>query len=62
VCSSDLSHSLNLAVIAEGVEKESQAHYLLENGCEKMQGYLFSPPVPAQEFGRLLQNQTGPAC
>jgi EAL domain-containing protein (putative c-di-GMP-specific phosphodiesterase class I) len=53
-----MSHSLNLAVIAEGVEKETQAQYLLENGCEKMQGYLFSPPVPAQEFGRLLQNQT----
>jgi len=52
-----MAHSLNLTVIAEGVEKESQAQYLLGNGCEKMQGYLFSPPVPAQEFDRLLHKQ-----
>jgi len=49
-----LARSLDLSVIAEGVEKDSQAKYLLENGCEKMQGYLFSPPVPAPEFLRLL--------
>ncbi|MDR3013060.1 MAG: EAL domain-containing protein [Chitinispirillales bacterium] len=54
-----MSHSLNLSVIAEGVEKETQAQYLLEHGCEKMQGYLFSPPVPAQEFDRLLHAQRG---
>ena len=46
---------LNLAVIAEGVEKEAQAQYLLDNGCLKMQGYLFSPPLPATEFDRLLK-------
>ena len=52
-----LARSLDLGVIAEGVEKDSQARYLLENGCEKMQGYLFSPPVPPQEFLRLLNKQ-----
>ncbi|MDR0307834.1 MAG: EAL domain-containing protein [Chitinispirillales bacterium] len=52
-----LAHSLRLTLIAEGVEKESQAQYLLENGCEKIQGYLFSPPVPAEEFLRLLKRQ-----
>ena len=52
-----LAHSLDLSVIAEGVEKETQAQYLLENGCEKIQGYLFSPPIPAQDFLRLLKSQ-----
>jgi diguanylate cyclase (GGDEF)-like protein/PAS domain S-box-containing protein len=52
-----MAHSLNLAVIAEGVETEQQAQYLIENGCRKMQGYLFSPPVPETEFERLLRKQ-----
>jgi EAL domain-containing protein (putative c-di-GMP-specific phosphodiesterase class I) len=50
-----MAHSLNLSVIAEGVEKEQQAKYLLDIGCEKMQGYLFSPPVPANEFFKMLR-------
>ena len=52
-----LARSLDLSVIAEGVEKESQAQYLIESGCEKMQGYLFSPPVPAHEFLKLFNKQ-----
>ncbi|MCL2220416.1 MAG: EAL domain-containing protein [Chitinispirillia bacterium] len=52
-----MAHSLKLAVIAEGVETELQAQYLVENGCAKMQGYLFSPPVPENEFERLLKKQ-----
>ena len=48
-----MAHSLDLSVIAEGVEMEPQAQYLLENGCECMQGYLFSPPVPLVEFEKL---------
>ncbi len=48
-----MAHSLDLSVIAEGVEMEPQAQYLLENGCEKIQGYLFSPPVPLLEFEKL---------
>ncbi|WP_048600367.1 putative bifunctional diguanylate cyclase/phosphodiesterase [Rubeoparvulum massiliense] len=43
----DLAHSLNLEVIAEGVETMHQAHFLLKQGCEQIQGYLISPPVPA---------------
>jgi diguanylate cyclase (GGDEF)-like protein/PAS domain S-box-containing protein len=52
-----MAHSLNLTVIAEGVEKDPQAQYLLKNGCETMQGYLFSPPVPVPDFERLLKKQ-----
>jgi len=48
-----MAHSLDLSVIAEGVEMEPQAQYLLDNGCESMQGYLFSPPVPLADFEKL---------
>jgi len=49
-----LGHSLGLTVIAEGVETEAQWARLKEWGCEELQGYLFSRPVPADEFARLL--------
>jgi EAL domain-containing protein (putative c-di-GMP-specific phosphodiesterase class I) len=41
-------------VIAEGVETEQQKVFLRENGCDEMQGYLFSKPVSAQEIEQLL--------
>jgi diguanylate cyclase (GGDEF)-like protein len=50
-----MAHSLNLTVVAEGVETEPQAQYLLDIGCETMQGYLFSPPVPLGEFEKLYK-------
>ncbi len=49
-----LGHSLNLKVIAEGVETEAQMTYLQSHRCDEMQGYYFSEPVPAQEFARIL--------
>ncbi|MEB0149107.1 EAL domain-containing protein [Pseudomonas sp. CCC2.2] len=49
-----LGHKLNLKVIAEGVETEQQKVFLRENGCDEMQGYLFSKPVSAQEIEQLL--------
>jgi len=52
-----LAKSLNLKVIAEGVETEHQVRILQEHGCEFMQGFLFSRPVPADEITRLLQEQ-----
>jgi diguanylate cyclase (GGDEF)-like protein/PAS domain S-box-containing protein len=45
-----LAHSMNLEVIAEGVETEKQLSFLLEKGCEQGQGYFFSPPLPAGEI------------
>jgi diguanylate cyclase (GGDEF)-like protein len=49
-----LAHSLRMTVIAEGVETEAQMQYLRRQRCDEMQGYLFSKPVPAQEFAGLL--------
>jgi EAL domain-containing protein (putative c-di-GMP-specific phosphodiesterase class I) len=51
-----LSHSLRLFVIAEGVETRDQQRFLIESGCHGMQGYLFSRPLPEQEFAALLQS------
>jgi len=45
-----MAESLNLNVIAEGVESEKQRQFLLNNGCVNYQGYLFSKPVPIAEL------------
>ena len=50
-----MAHSLNLKVIAEGVETEAELAVLRQYGCDAMQGYLFSRPVPAAEFERMLR-------
>jgi EAL domain-containing protein (putative c-di-GMP-specific phosphodiesterase class I) len=50
-----MAHSLNLDVIAEGVEMEEQRQYLEKAGCLKYQGYLFSKPVPIDQFEALLR-------
>ncbi|MHB1085540.1 MAG: EAL domain-containing protein [Thiobacillus sp.] len=49
-----LAHGLRLNVVAEGVETEAQRTFLLEQGCQVFQGFLFSRPLPADEFTRLL--------
>lgn len=52
-----LAHSLQLKVIAEGVENEEQLIFLKANRCDEMQGYYFSHPLPPEEVTALLKNK-----
>jgi EAL domain-containing protein (putative c-di-GMP-specific phosphodiesterase class I)/CheY-like chemotaxis protein len=52
-----MGHNLNLKIIAEGVETESELSFLRQNNCDAIQGFLFSRPLPAAEFENLLLNQ-----
>ncbi|AUH52113.1 diguanylate cyclase [Chromobacterium sp. ATCC 53434] len=49
-----IARSLGLDVVAEGVEEEAQRRFLLEQGCNCAQGYLFSKPLPREAFAALL--------
>jgi len=49
-----MAHSLNLMVIAEGVESHEQLEFLREHGCDEVQGFLFGRPVPADQFAALF--------
>ena len=54
-----LGQTLNLRVIAEGVETDAQAAFLRNINCDEMQGYLFSKPLPAQGIAELLRGTSG---
>jgi len=51
-----MAHTLNLDVIAEGVEDEAMLKHLRESGCDEVQGYLFSKPLPAQAFQAFIHS------
>ena len=53
-----MAHSLNLKVVAEGVERENQLEFLQDAGCEEIQGFLISKPVPAADFAAKFLNCT----
>ncbi|MBP8203096.1 MAG: EAL domain-containing protein [Pseudomonas sp.] len=50
-------HSLELQVVAEGVETQAQMDFLKSQRCDEIQGYLISKPVPAEQFVQLLREQ-----
>ncbi|MCY1186108.1 putative signaling protein [compost metagenome] len=51
-----MAHSLNLMVIAEGVESQEQLDFLREHSCDEVQGFLFGRPMPAEQFAALYVN------
>ena len=59
-----MAKSLDLKIVAEGVETEAQWEFLRDRGCDDIQGYHFSRPVPATELAKLLGSSAGqpPAC
>jgi diguanylate cyclase (GGDEF)-like protein len=54
-----LAHNLGLPVVAEGVETAAQALHLARLGCDELQGFHFSRPMPAADADALLRRQTG---
>jgi EAL domain-containing protein (putative c-di-GMP-specific phosphodiesterase class I) len=54
-----LAHALGLTLVAEGVETEAQLDYLRARGCDLVQGYLFSKPLPALEAEAFIRQRNG---
>jgi diguanylate cyclase (GGDEF)-like protein/PAS domain S-box-containing protein len=53
-----MGKSLHMRVVAEGVETREQLQILQQHGCPQGQGYYFCRPVPAEEFGQLLESES----
>ena len=54
-----LGRSLGMSIVAEGVEIQEQMDYLKKYKCDKMQGYLFSKPLPKNEVHKLIESNLG---
>jgi len=53
-----MAHSMNLNVIAEGIETEEHYNFLKEHHCDELQGFLFSRPLPADEFAAYIRDSS----
>ncbi|GAB6044628.1 hypothetical protein JCM11957_02260 [Caminibacter profundus] len=51
-----MGHSLGKKIVAEGVETEAQVEFLRENGCDFIQGFYYSKPLPEKEFLEFINN------
>jgi EAL domain-containing protein (putative c-di-GMP-specific phosphodiesterase class I) len=49
-----MAHALGLRVAAEGIEEEAQLAWLVEHGCDELQGFLLAQPAAAAELPKLL--------
>jgi diguanylate cyclase (GGDEF)-like protein/PAS domain S-box-containing protein len=57
-----MAQQLRQEIVAEGVENAEQMAFLRDLGCDQLQGFLFSPAVPAAEFARMLQDGARRSC
>ena len=55
----DMTHNLGMQVTAEGVETEAQLEMLSRAGCDRVQGYLLSKPLPTESAEQFLSGRTG---
>ncbi len=55
----NLGHSLNLSVIAEGVETLEHEKFLIEHGCDEVQGFRYSKPIPKEDFWKFASGYNG---
>jgi EAL domain-containing protein (putative c-di-GMP-specific phosphodiesterase class I) len=55
----NLGHSLNLSVIAEGVETYEHERFLIEHGCDEVQGFRYSKPIPKDDFWKFASEYNG---
>jgi EAL domain-containing protein (putative c-di-GMP-specific phosphodiesterase class I) len=53
-----MGHSLDVRVVAEGVETDEQMNFLVSEGCDEVQGYLFSKPLPVDQMTDFLKRQS----
>ena len=53
----DLCKRLKVLSVAEGVENEEYYHFLKDNGCDIIQGYYFSKPLPVDDFNKLIEKE-----
>ena len=56
-----MGKTLNLTVVAEGVETLEQETFLREHACDETQGYYFSRPIPREQFGEMLHRHVASA-
>ncbi len=54
-----LGHSLNLKVIAEGVETRDHEQFLISQNCDEVQGFRYSRPIPKDKFAEFLKTYSG---
>jgi len=55
----NLGHSLNLKVIAEGVETKDHEEFLIKEGCDEVQGFRYARPVPSEDFVKFITSYDG---
>ena len=52
-----MGHDLDMRVVAEGVENQLQLDFLTDRNCHLIQGFVFSQPIPAEEYIKFIQQQ-----